>query len=115
MKNLFTILFSVIITLTSMPVALSQSPTKIVQNDNSKKKIQTKVKGITCKTDLKMISDNVEKLKGVSSCEASKTAATSIFDIIYDPSLISEKEIYSAIENTGSCENPNEKPYKVKF
>ena len=28
--------------------------------------------------------------------------------------VFTEKEIVTAIENTGGCENPNDRPYKVK-
>lgn len=73
------------------------------------------VKGITCSKDLGMISDNVKKLPGVSSCEVAKKGATSKFEVKFDPALVTEKEIYAAIEGTGSCENPNERPYKVKL
>ena len=73
-----------------------------------------KVKGITCSTDYKMIQTNVEKLNGVSKFEVGKQGATSTFIINYNPELVSEEKIYAAIEGTGSCENHNERPYKVK-
>ena len=73
-----------------------------------------KVKGITCSKDLTMISDNIEKLKGVNSCKVAKKGATSKFKVQFNPALVTEKEIHAAIEGTGSCENPNERPYKVK-
>lgn len=76
--------------------------------------IKTKVKGITCATDLTMISANVEKLEGVATCKAGKTGPTTTFEIAYNPSLVTEQKIYAAIENTGSCENPDERPYKIK-
>jgi hypothetical protein len=40
---------------------------------------------------------------------------TSSFEVKYNPAQISLKAIHSAIENTGGCENPNDKPYKVKL
>ena len=73
-----------------------------------------KVKGITCSTDYKMIQTNVEKLNGVSKFEVGKQGATSTFIINYDSEVVSKEKIYAAIEGTGSCENPNERPYKVK-
>lgn len=73
-----------------------------------------KVKGITCSMDLKIISANVEKLNGVGSCKPGKHGTTTTFHVKYNPTLISEKEIFLAIENTGSCEKPDERPYKVK-
>ena len=73
-----------------------------------------KVKGITCSMDLKMISINVEKIKGVNSCIPKKQGTTTTFEVLYNAELVTEKEIYKAIENTGSCENPSERPYKIK-
>lgn len=64
--------------------------------------------------DVKTISGNVEKLQGVSSCKAGKTGPTSSFEIKYNPASVTESDIHFAIENTGGCEDPNEKPYKVK-
>ena len=61
-----------------------------------------------------MISANVEKLKGVRSCKAIRMGATSTFEIVYYPAQIKEQEINEAIQNTGGCENPDERPYKVK-
>ena len=76
--------------------------------------ITIKVKGITCSTDYKMIQANVEKLGGVSKFEVGKQGATSTFIINYNPDVVSEEKIYAAIKGTGSCENPDERPYKVK-
>ncbi len=92
----------------------AQTATEKVQVSDTTKTINTKVKGITCSTDLKMIAANVEKLKGVSLCKAVKTGPTTTFEIAFNPSLTGEKEIYAAIQNTGSCENPDIRPYKVK-
>ncbi len=100
--------------LVSTTATFAQSATEKTQIADSTKTITTKVKGITCSTDLKMISTNVGKLKGVTTCKTGKTGTTTTFEIAYNPFLISEKEIYTAIENTGSCENPDERPYKVK-
>lgn len=78
------------------------------------KTISTKVKGITCSSDLKTIATNVTKLEGVNTCTTDKAGATTTFNIAYNPALISEKEINAAIQNTGGCKNPNDRPYKVK-
>lgn len=72
------------------------------------------VKGITCSTDLTMISNNVKKLNGVNNCEVLKEGPTSKFKVTFNPDLVTEKAIHTAIEETGSCENPDERPYKVK-
>ena len=84
------------------------------QTTDSLKTSTVKVKGITCSMDLKMISANVEKVKGVSSCKAGKQGTTTTFEVKYNPALVTENEIFSTIENTGSCENPDERPYKIK-
>ena len=76
--------------------------------------ITIKVKGVTCKNDLVTLSDNVKELKGVSNCKPGKAGPVSVFMISYNPALVSTTEIYTAIENTGGCSDPTEKPYKVK-
>lgn len=76
--------------------------------------ITIKVKGVTCSNDLKTLADNVKELKGVSDCKPGKMGPTSVFKITYNPALVSTKDIYKAIENTGGCSDPNDRPYKVK-
>lgn len=76
--------------------------------------IKLKVKGITCATDLKTISANIKKLKGITVCKAGKAGPTSTFEISYDPTLVTKEEIHKAIEGTAGCHNPDERPYKVK-
>jgi copper chaperone CopZ len=73
-----------------------------------------KVKGITCANDVKTIASNIEKLSGVINCKADKPGATTSFELMFNPARVTEKEIVAAIENTGGCENPNDRPYKVK-
>lgn len=84
------------------------------QTIDSLKTTIVKVKGITCSMDLKMISVNVDKVKGVSSCKVRKQGTTTTFEVKYNSALVTEKEIFAAIENTGSCENPDERLYKIK-
>lgn len=76
--------------------------------------ITVKVKGVTCSNDLKTLADNVKELKGVSECKPGKMGPTSVFKITFNAALVSTKEIFKAIENTGGCSDPNERPYKVK-
>lgn len=76
--------------------------------------VDLKVKGITCSMDLRQISDKVEAVAGVSRCEVLKEGAVSLFRVTYDSDVASEDAIYRAVENTGGCENPEERPYKVK-
>lgn len=107
----FVLAFTVLTATTN--IAFSQT-TNTNQTTDSLKTATVKVKGITCSMDLKMISANVEKLNGVSSCKSGKQGTTTTFEVKYNPALVTEKEIFAAIETTGSCENPNERPYKVK-
>ncbi len=107
----FVLAFTVLTATTNF--AFSQTTTTY-QTTDSLKTATVKVKGITCSMDLKMISANVEKVKGVSSCKAGKQGTTTTFEVKYNPALVTEKEIFAAIENTGSCENPDERPYKIK-
>ncbi|WP_316753201.1 hypothetical protein [Pedobacter gandavensis] len=76
--------------------------------------ITIKVKGITCGNDLKTLSENVKVLKGVTDCKPGKAGPVSAFTISFNPTLVDTKKIYQAIENTGGCSDPKEKPYKVK-
>jgi copper chaperone CopZ len=76
--------------------------------------ITIKVKGVTCSNDLKTLADNVKELKGVSDCKPGKMGPTSVFKITFNPALVSTKDIFKAIENTGGCSDPNDRPYKVK-
>lgn len=107
----FLLAFTVFTAATNLAFAQT-TPTH--QTTDSLKTATVKVKGITCSMDLKMISANVEKLNGVSSCKAGKQGTTTTFEVKYKPALVTEKEIFAAIENTGSCENPDQRPYKVK-
>jgi copper chaperone CopZ len=86
----------------------------IPQLNDSIKTITVKVKGVTCAGDLKTIATNVEKLSGVTQCKTGKMGATSSFDVSYNPLKVNIKDINAAIESTGGCENPNDRPYKVK-
>lgn len=113
MKFIKSFVYAFIVLIATTNSALSQT-TNPNQPQDSVKTITLKVKGITCSTDLKTIAANVEKIKGVNSCKAGKMGTTSSFEIKYNPALVTVKEINTTIENTGGCENPNDKPYKVK-
>ncbi len=76
--------------------------------------ITIKVKGVTCSNDLKTLADNVMLLKGVSACKPGKAGPVSVFKVSFNPALVGTKEIFKAIENTGGCSDPDERPYKVK-
>ncbi len=108
--KLFVLAFSVL--LATANLAFSQTTTN--QTIDSLKTVTIKVKGITCSSDLFMISTNVEKVKGVSRCEAKNQGATTTFEVKYNPMWVNKEEISEAIKNTSSCENPDEKPYTIK-
>ena len=113
MKFIKSFVLAIIVLTASANSAFSQTTTTN-QTTDSLKTATVKVKGITCSMDLKMISANLEKVKGVSSCKAGKQGTTTTFEVKYNPASVTEKEIFAAIENTGSCENPDERPYKIK-
>jgi len=81
----------------------------------AEKTIEIKVKGVGCSRDCKAISFNVAKLMGVSHCKTVKKGATTTFAVTYNPSIATEKAIYTAVENTDGCSKQKEKPYKVKL
>lgn len=92
--------------------ALAQLPTAGAQGA---KISQIKVKGITCASDVKTIASNIERMKGVISCKPGKQGTTTTFEVRFDNSVVTEKEIHATIENTAGCENPQDRPYKVKL
>ena len=120
MKSKFIYTLTLISALTfalSLPACAQTSkeqPTTAAQ----KEKLQTiklKVGGITCTGDCKDIQKVVSKMNGVSSCkQVGKPLATSVFEVTFNPALVSEKEIRAKVEDTPGCDNPDEKPYRVK-
>lgn len=104
------ILFAIITGFISIP-AFSQTGTDKQTGDTT---ISVKIKGITCSGDLKTLSDNVKEITGVSTVIPGKAAATSTFKISYNPALVKTNQIFAAIENTGGCADPKDRPYKVK-
>ncbi len=112
MKSIIILILTLIVVTAAANPVFAQN-TKI-QTADSTKTVTIKVKGADCLEDLQIIAANVEKLKGVSSCKVIKEGVTSGFEVKYNPSLIAKKDIYTEIENTGGCDNPNDKPYKVK-
>lgn len=111
-KNIILIIFALIGLSTT---TFSQSAeTESISTTDSLKTTIVKVKGITCAMDLKTISGNVEKMQGVSSFVTKRQGATSVFELTYLPTAVSENEIFETIENTPGCEDPNDRPYKIK-
>lgn len=77
--------------------------------------IKLKVSGITCGNDCKDIQKVVSKMNGVSSCkQKGKPSATSVFEVVFNPAVVSEKEIRKVVEDTPGCESPEQRPYKVR-
>ncbi len=79
------------------------------------KTIKVKVKGVGCSRDIKAILNNVGSVIGVRTCETVKKGATTTFSVTFNPSVASEKAIYSAVEATPGCSNQTARPYKVKL
>lgn len=105
MKLLLHFILAVLICLVSDPAAQAQT------TDTA---ITVKVKGVGCATDIQMIQANVNKLKGVNTCETVKTGATTSFEVFFDPNIVQKAGIVEAIEDTPGCEDPDTRPYKVK-
>lgn len=102
-------------------VTTSQSIAQTSENKSETTPIETaktimvKVKGVGCARDIQAISTNVVKLDGVSICETVKKGATTTFSVTFAPSLVKEKAIHEAVEDTPGCENQKARPYKVKL
>lgn len=81
----------------------------------AKQTIKVKVTGITCAGDSKDIQKSVGKVNGILECKLiGKASATSVFEITFNPAVVTEKEIRKALEDTPGCENPDDRPYRVK-
>lgn len=86
-----------------------------VATKSSATTITVKVTGVGCSTDVRTIGTSVEKLAGVSSCEAAKRGAVTRFVVSYNPDVVCEDDIYQVIQDTPGCKNPNDRPYRVKI
>ena len=117
MKYLLTLTMALCFMAFSSNNAIGQTQTANSETieANAETTLTVKVKGVGCATDIKMIRDNVEKLDGVSKCEVVKKGATTSFNVTYVPELVKEESIHAAVEDTPGCENPNDRPYKVKI
>lgn len=114
LKYLTTILVTLIICVSTSAQTVQTSPSTTVQTQKQQT-IKLKVSGITCSGDCKDIQKEVNKLNGIIAFKLlGKPAASSTFEITFDPAVVSEKEIRNKIEDTPGCEDPKDKPYKVK-
>lgn len=102
-------------TVSAQTTASAADETTEVATSTTTKTIKVKVKGVGCARDLQAISMSVAKVEGVSICETLKKGATTTFSVTYNPSLATEKAIYSAVEETPGCSNQTAKPYRVKL
>lgn len=113
MKFIKSFVLAFALLLASTTFSYSKQIPSVIPSDTLKT-TTIKVKGINCSMDLKRIAANVEQVSGVNSCKAGKQGTTTTFEVKYNPALVDEMKIYSAIENTAGCENPDDRPYKVK-
>ena len=108
------LIFAIVLTSAQVSCAQTPNPQSKISNPNDTTVI-VKVSGITCSGDLTMIAAGVEKIKDVSSCkQVGKMSTSTSFEVKYDPSKVSYAEVVKAIEGTASCDNPDQRPYKVK-
>ena len=120
MKSKFFYIVTIVLALiftTSLSASAqnSKEQTQTTAESQHLKTIKIKVSGITCAGDCKDIQKVVAKMNGVSSCkQLGKPTATSVFEISFNPAVVSEKEIRKVVEDTPGCEKPEDRPYKVK-
>lgn len=62
-----------------------------------------------CKTDSKMVETALYRKAGIKKVKIEGSTVT----VTYNPSKITQSEIISVIENTGTCEDPKAKVHKV--
>lgn len=82
-------------------------------NDDSVQVLIVKVRGITCSSDLKRISENISQLSGVAGCKVLKQGPKSTFEVRFNPVKTTETAVVAAIQSTPDCENPDKRPYQV--
>jgi copper chaperone CopZ len=111
---LYTLLMIVAVAIFSSSASAQTAgqPQAAVQNLQT---IKLKVSGITCSGDCKDIQKVLADIKGVNSSKhIGKPTATTLFEVTFNPAVVSEKELRKAVEDTPGCENPDDRPYKVK-
>lgn len=112
MKNKFVLAFAMCITLCFAAISRSTAQTTTVSKDTT---IILEVTGITCGGDLPIICKRVQPEKGITEIKAvSKAAATTKFQVTYNPAIINYQQVVAAVQDAPSCDFPDEKPYKVK-
>jgi copper chaperone CopZ len=104
-----------ILTVVTATTTNAQTTKETPQDSQTLQTIKIKVTGITCKGDCKDIQESISKLNGVTATQqVGKPAATSLFEITFNPALVTEKQIQRSVEDTPGCDDPEKRPYKVK-
>ena len=117
MKGRFFKIMSVLTLILTISLSAMGQTSNEQSKDNAlqTQTMKLKVSGITCGGDLKDIAGAVSKIEGVTSCKAlGKASATSVFEVTFNPAVVTEKDIRSKVEDVPGCSNPNDRPYKVK-
>lgn len=111
----YIVVLFVLISTTSLKTFAQNSKETPQTKSQTLQTIKIKVTGITCKGDCKDIQESIGKLDGISTTkQIGKPAATSIFEITFNPTLVTEKQIQKSVEDTPGCDDPEKRPYKVK-
>ncbi|MEM0994329.1 MAG: hypothetical protein AAGI49_14915 [Bacteroidota bacterium] len=101
--------------LTTYLVNMQKTSNETAEEQTTMETITVKVKGVGCMTDVKTISNNVKKIQGVANCEIIEKDAITTFAVQMDTAIVTKEAVYTAIENTAGCKNPNDRPYSVKI
>lgn len=104
-----------IISIIALFIALGTTNFAKAQANDTLKTATIKIKGISCTMDLPIIKKKLVNEDGIDDVTYSEVKSEAvIFTVKYHTAIITEKQIRTAIENAPSCDNPEEKPYKVK-
>jgi copper chaperone CopZ len=91
-------------------IYLTPSITAQTPQANSTQTVLFTVTEMGCSNDQKILETALYRKKGVKKVKIEGEAVT----ITYNPSKITVEALKLAIENTGTCEDPNDKIHKVK-
>lgn len=104
-----------IISIIALLIALGTSNFAKAQANDTLKIATIKIKGISCTMDLPIIKKKLVNEDGIEDITYSEVKSEAVvFTVKYHTAIITEKQIKTVIENAPSCDNPEEKPYKVK-
>lgn len=108
MKSKFLGAWTFIICLAFTTVSYAQ----IAAHDTT---IIIKVSGVYCPQCPPNICARVKKETGVKDCILiGKPSAVSKFEVTYNYKVITYNKVIEAVQSTPSCDDPDEKPFKVK-